>query len=59
MANTFSTYDRMVKAIHNAAEAAGKIPDSTPNSTDLHLREVVSNCEGAVKHARRLIEANR
>lgn len=60
VANTFITYNSLLLALRNAGEAASKVPESSSlQATADALKDVVRYCEGAIKHAQRLLEANR
>lgn len=60
VSNTFTAYNSMLLALRNAGDAASKVPESNSlQSTTDALKDVVRYCEGAIKHAQRLLEANR
>jgi hypothetical protein len=59
VANTF-IYQRVGIALVRAVkEAFDKIPDSTPVGCTDELKSLIKECEGVIKGAARLLEANR
>jgi hypothetical protein len=59
VANTFIYYQRVGIALVRAKEAFDKIPDSTPVGCTDELKSLIKECEGVIKGAARLLEANR
>lgn len=55
--NVFTVYSNLANAIGTAAETVAKIPGAGARTSET-LDSVISQCEGAIKHARRLKEAN-
>jgi hypothetical protein len=59
VAVTFNTYQRLHDAIESAQHYCGQVPTATPGDCTQHLKDIIKQCEGAIKHAARLLEANR
>ena len=58
-AMVFIHYQRIGVSLLRAKEAFDKIPDSTPMGCTDELKSLVKECEGIIKGATRLLEANR
>ena len=58
-AMVFIHYGRIGVALVRAKEAYEKIPDSSPVGCTDELKSLIKECEGIIKGATRLLEANR
>ena len=60
VAATFGTYQRIGVQLENAVTAYKAIPDAVgERSASESLKGIVAACEAVIKHANRLLEANR
>lgn len=58
--DTFSVYNRMVYALEQAKTSAECIPTINNSAAQVDtLKAVIKQCEGAIKHANRLLEGNK
>lgn len=59
-ADTFIQYHRMGTNLHSATEAFKKLPDcNSVGAANDYLKEIIRYCEGVIRSAQRLTEANR
>ena len=59
VSNTFIHYARLGAALARAMEAYKKLPDAPPQGCTDDLKDLIKNCDAAIKTATRLLEANR
>lgn len=59
VANVFINYGRLGAALGQAVEAYKALPSTAQQTSTDTLKEIVKQCEGAIKIASRLLEANR
>lgn len=59
--DTFTVYNRMRVAVSEADRLSSTIPELFANPTSVNdaLKAVIKQCEGAIKHANRLLEGNK
>ena len=59
VAQTFVHYQRLALAIENAGDELKRIPTAQPDRVTECLKDIVRQCEIAIKTAQRMLEGNR